>query len=300
MDLKSVMSQLHFERRTLETPDGFRSYVVTPRLGLPILFLHGVLRGVDDWDLSALFGDAPAWQVWGLDFRGHGRSEQSRAGAYRVLDYARDAQGLLEEIGRPAVLVGHSLGAMVASIVAATSPSHAAAVVLEDPPWGTMGRELVGTPLHDYFAELFRIQNDAGAHDFGRAIDELRCYDPTSGEWYPLAQRRQPDDLAGLKRGLLAVDSRVFDPILNGSWLDGVDLGSLVARITVPTLILQADPRCGGMLRDKDAELMRHRIPSSSLFRFHGAPHRLHGARRVEFAGLLHSFLSQYAHEVQR
>ena len=89
-----------------------------------------------------------------MDFRGHGESARSE-GRYRVVDYVEDAARFLEEeIGRPAAVYGHSLGAMVAAATAARAPGMVMAVVLEDPPFHTMGRRIRETALHGFFSAL--------------------------------------------------------------------------------------------------------------------------------------------------
>ena len=70
--------------------------------------------------------------VWTLDFRGHGHSD--RAPNYNLAGYVSDAETALAAIGRPAIVVGHSLGACVAGAPSQINP-NVRAVFLEDPPW---------------------------------------------------------------------------------------------------------------------------------------------------------------------
>ena len=71
------------------------------------------------------------------DRRGHGFSDAPDSG-YTYHDYAEDMAGLIAALGldRPHIL-GHSGGAVVAAILAATKPDLPASLVLEDPSWGT-------------------------------------------------------------------------------------------------------------------------------------------------------------------
>jgi pimeloyl-ACP methyl ester carboxylesterase len=76
---------------------------------------------------------APEWRSYAVDLRGHGRSART-PGRYRLEDYVDDADRLLEVIGEPAVVVGHSLGSIVAASLAQDRHPLVAAVFLEDPP----------------------------------------------------------------------------------------------------------------------------------------------------------------------
>ena len=97
----------------------------------PILFLHGVTLSRDSWDeiKDRLMSRCC---VWALDFRGHGHSD--RAPNYDLSGYVSDAETALAAIGRPAMVVGHSLGACVAGVLGQSNP-NVRAIFLEDPPW---------------------------------------------------------------------------------------------------------------------------------------------------------------------
>jgi prepilin-type processing-associated H-X9-DG protein len=97
----------------------------------PILLLHGVTVSRDTWDeVKQRLMDR--YCIWTLDFRGHGHSD--RTANYDLAGYVSDAETALEAIGRPAVVVGHSLGACVAGVLGQANP-NVRAVFLEDPPW---------------------------------------------------------------------------------------------------------------------------------------------------------------------
>src|SRR5262245_411921 len=118
----------------------------------PLLCLHGVTRCWQSF-LPLIPTLALRWQVYALDQRGHGKSD--RANGYFAIDYAPDAVRFLrDEIKRPAIVYGHSLGAMVAAAVAAEAPDLVRAVILEDPPFDTMGARIKSYALYPYFIAL--------------------------------------------------------------------------------------------------------------------------------------------------
>ena len=98
----------------------------------PLVLLHGLSANSTSW-AAVIVRTARGWRSHALDFRGHGRSDRT-PGRYRLEDYIDDADRLLQMIGQPAVVVGHSLGAIVAAALAQDRHPLVAAVFLEDPP----------------------------------------------------------------------------------------------------------------------------------------------------------------------
>jgi pimeloyl-ACP methyl ester carboxylesterase len=76
--------------------------------------------------------------VIALDQRGHGRSS-AKAGYdnYDLNKFAADAIALLDHLGiKKVILVGHSMGSVIASIIAVTYPEYIKALVLVHPIYG--------------------------------------------------------------------------------------------------------------------------------------------------------------------
>lgn len=73
------------------------------------------------------------WQAVTVDFRGHGESDWSSEGDYRVLTFAEDVREVLAQLPPHRVLVGASLGGFTSMLLAGElSPGVASAVVLVD------------------------------------------------------------------------------------------------------------------------------------------------------------------------
>src|SRR5438045_742737 len=97
-------------------PDTSLNTATGPASGPPLVFLHGVTRRWQDF-LTLVPALTGRWQVHGLDFRGHGGSGRV-PNKYRIIDYVQDAVSVLRtRVAEPAVLYGHSLGALVAAAV---------------------------------------------------------------------------------------------------------------------------------------------------------------------------------------
>jgi pimeloyl-ACP methyl ester carboxylesterase len=97
----------------------------------PMLCLHGRWGRGETWtDLMSRLRDR--YRIIAPDQRGHGLSDRPVA-RYASQDLARDAYGLLEQLGLgPAIVVGHSMGGRVAGHVAAMYPQVVRAVAILD------------------------------------------------------------------------------------------------------------------------------------------------------------------------
>lgn len=114
--------------------------------GVPVVFVHGNVSSSCFWEetMAALAG---AFRGVAPDLRGFGRSEPKPIDATRGLDdFADDLEALLETeelgvAGRPAHLVGWSVGGTVAMRYATAHPDGVASLVLVNPmsPYGFGG-----------------------------------------------------------------------------------------------------------------------------------------------------------------
>lgn len=102
----------------------------------PLLLLHGFAASSGHWRGNAGAFAAAGWCVYGLDLLGFGASDQP----FLVQDnrtWCLEVNHLIEQhIGRPTVIVGHSLGGLVGLTSAALRPELVRAVVaapLQDP-----------------------------------------------------------------------------------------------------------------------------------------------------------------------
>jgi pimeloyl-ACP methyl ester carboxylesterase len=117
--------------------------------GLPLVCLHGIGSGAASWlDTARLL--APRARLIAWDAPGYGESTPLAAAAPCAEDYAHRLQALLAAIGvERCVLVGHSLGALMAA-PAACDGERVAALVLLSPAqgYGAPGRESERARVH--------------------------------------------------------------------------------------------------------------------------------------------------------
>lgn len=92
--------------------------------GAPVVLLHGFMDCGDTWQF--LVDCLPAgWSLVAPDWRGFGGSEWP-AGGYWFPDYLADLEALLEALtpGAPARVIGHSMGANIATLYCGIRPQR--------------------------------------------------------------------------------------------------------------------------------------------------------------------------------
>ena len=85
----------------------------------PIVLLHGATFRAEDWE-NIFPRLATRYRVIAYDARGHGKS--GRAASYAVGTLADDLHRVLALVGRPAIVIGHSLGGATALLAAVADP----------------------------------------------------------------------------------------------------------------------------------------------------------------------------------
>jgi pimeloyl-ACP methyl ester carboxylesterase len=97
------------------------------------VLLHGVTDSSASWDaIAPSFVDD--YRVMAVDLRGHGQSDKPATGYSWESDYAKDISAFItEQLDEPAIVVGHSLGAVVSAPVAVQAGKAVRAIVIEDP-----------------------------------------------------------------------------------------------------------------------------------------------------------------------
>lgn len=98
---------------------------------LPIVLVHGAWAGSWMWEKYATFLAQKGWEVYALDLRGHGKSGGDIKEA-SMSDYVQDIDTvILEALLGSSVVVGHSMGGLVALMYGARHDP--AAVIAIDP-----------------------------------------------------------------------------------------------------------------------------------------------------------------------
>src|SRR5262245_38410414 len=80
----------------------------------PVLLMHGGGQTRHAWGHTAEIIARHGWRAVSLDLRGHGDSEWALNGDYSFSAYATDCVAVADQLGRPPVLIGASLGGIAA------------------------------------------------------------------------------------------------------------------------------------------------------------------------------------------
>jgi peroxiredoxin len=230
------------------------------------------------------------WQAVTVDARGHGTSDWSTEGDYRLVTFAADVGHLADELGRPPVLVGASLGGLTSMLLAGElRPGIAAGVVLVDivPDMEPAGADRIQAFMADRLAEGFASLDEVA--------DAIAAYNP---------HRPRPDDLSGLRKNLRERDGRFYwhwDPaFIDGSApLPPVEINDIdrlhagVQRIIddgVPLLLVRG--RSSDLVSEAKAEDFLARFPACGFVDVTGAGHMVAGDRNDAFTAAVLDFLA--------
>lgn len=241
----------------------------------PLVLAHGITDSGLCWTALAR-GLEDAYDVLMLDARGHGLSDAPEEG-YTWETLGEDLAGAIEALGvAPALLMGHSMGAASASLVAARRPDLVRGLVLEDPPW----RQATSDPAaRSARAEMFRMALEVRrARSKEDLVSECRQNSPAwsdeeVGPWAESKQQVSPH-VASLFVG------------------DYPDWREVAASITCPTLLLTADPERGAIVTPKVASEALSLMPNARVERVSDAGHSIHRDQPARVLALVREFLA--------
>ena len=267
-----------------------------PEDGPPVVFLHGVSGSMRTyaWLPEEI---AEGRRIVRVDLRGHGGSEHA-SGAYDIDSYGKDVADLLREtVGRPAVLVGHSLGGVVAWWVAQRHPELVAAAFLEEPPL------YMGEPAEherNGAVPIFRVLLDTVARWKAQGIGadaaaaQLAAAPFGSDRSRTSAEGLSDDVPAARAEAWLQMDPGVLEGAADRSTLAPTDTTS---PVSVPVFVLGADDEKGAAFPTRHAERLAISHPDVQIARVAGAGHMIHDERdhRGAYVAALSRFLAAHA-----
>jgi pimeloyl-ACP methyl ester carboxylesterase len=260
--------------------------------GSPVVALHG-LSGAGSSFVPLLMAGARGHRSWAPDLRGHGESSHD-TGGYALAGYVSDAARVLASIGEPTIVVGHSLGAVVAAALAQDRHPLVKAVFLEDPPLFVLDP---GSFAATSFAAGFTVLEEAvrGLHAEGAPLATYEALfaaapHPAGGT---NAERVLADARTSRSVALRNMDPDAIRAVLDGRTFAGYDPDR---PLWVPTLVLRAGERCDPAFRPDDVDRLQACSPHARVVEVPGTGHNIRGdvAGRERYVELLQLFLHQH------
>lgn len=257
-----------------------------------LVLLHGIMSGGITWLRVARELEAD-FDVVMPDARGHGLSERlgHEGISYQLL--VQDVVALIAEIGlqRPFVL-GHSMGGVIAALLAAAHPEKARAVVLEDAAWGdTAHLPQIGESagyrawLADYTAYLRALKTQPHEE---RMLSALPYMPPgptrlwPEEEYVPWVEAQAQIDLALAEAG-------------SGLWYTmrpERPLAQVACEMASPMLLLAGNPALGGLSRPEVVAEVVAASPHARAATFEEAGHLIHLDAFERYVSVVRGFLA--------
>lgn len=240
-----------------------------PRDGPPIVIAHGLFGSARNWGVIAKRLSS-ARRVVVVDHRNHGHSPWAES--HRYHDLVQDLAEVIEHIGAPCDLVGHSMGGKAAMVLAVTHPEIVARLCI---------------------ADIAPVPYD---HDQSAFIHAMKSVD------FSTVHKRSDvkDQLANL----------IDDPVLQTFFVQSVDIENKCWRLNLDVLAREMPhilgfPNVSGrfekltlFLTGADSHyvqgevrpLIKSMFPQARFAKLLGAGHWLHADKPREFEAALRSF----------
>lgn len=247
-----------------------------------IILAHGAGQTRQSWRKTAESLLEMNYQVINLDLRGHGESDW--AGRYDLEAFAEDLLGVVKRYGRPAALVGASMGGSASLLAAAQCPCRVAALVLVDiaPRQETAGIARV--------IEFMGRYAKAGFGSLEEAADAVAAYNPRR------PRRVKPE---GLRKNLrLRNDGRYYwhwDPKFLEGKKPGANFTKLRAaakKVRCPVLLARGS--LSDVVSKASVDEFRELIPHLEVAETQNAGHMVSGDRNDAFLEGLCSFIRRH------
>jgi 3-oxoadipate enol-lactonase len=209
--------------------------------------------------------------VVALTHRGHG-SYSKPTGGYQVKNFADDVAAFISEkkLGK-CIIVGHSLGGLIAQQVAISHPQHTRAIVL-----AATDASFADNPGIPKFMDEVNELSDPIAYDFAASFQRSTIYKPLDSV-----------QLEVFIHETLKVPSSVWKAV--GSEIMKVDFRSELEKISAPTLILwgNRDMICSWI----DQGSLSAAIPNAVLKVYKDTGHAIHWENGDQFVRDIESFV---------
>ena len=203
-----------------------------------------------------------------MDLRGNGGSGWV-PGRYRLADFADDNTEFVERLNAPGVLVGHSIGGVIALMVAARRPDKVRGLIIEDVPLTRESYRNVVDSSRAMFGVWLQLKRTAESEqDLALALaDAYRDYPGVTSAWISF--------FAGC---LWQLDPGFFDNLLDDfeDFCAGYDCEQILFRLACPILFLRGESRLGAVMTDDEITWLQRHCGNAHCVCIEGVGHLLH------------------------
>ena len=278
-----TIAQFHGDESLVLVADEWNRDAGDPRMP-SILMLHGGGQNRFSWKNTGAVLAGRGFHVIALDARGHGDSDRAPDGEYTIDVLTRDALKVIDQIGRPVVLIGASMGGLTGIMVArAAGPEQVVKLVLVD----VVPRiEEKGT----HRIRDFMTKHVHGFETLEQAADAI-------GEYLP--HRKRPKNLDGLKKNLRHRDGRWhwhWDPafvtnISGNPFADIARLEQAATELEIPILLIRG--KLSDVVSQEGVHDFLAKVPRAEFVELSDAGHTAAGDDNDAFSDAVVAFVTR-------
>jgi pimeloyl-ACP methyl ester carboxylesterase len=233
----------------------------------PLVMLHG---GAWRWQeyLSLIPHLGQRCHIYALDLRGNGRSGWV-PDHYCLEDFTADTGEFVRRLNRPAVLLGHSLGGVIALMVAGRCPENVKALILEDVPLTLENYQRVIDASREMFGLWLELKKAAHTEqDLALALaDNYQEYPGVTSAW-----------IWFFATCLWQLDPTFFNPLRYdfAGFAKGYDAQQILGRLTCPILFIRGETKLGAVLTEEEIAWLTQHCSQARCAQIRGVGHLLH------------------------
>lgn len=247
-----------------------------------VLMLHGGGQNRFSWKKTGQILAGRGLHVVALDSRGHGDSDRSPDATYTVEALCADTLTVLDQIGRPTVLIGASMGGLTGILTARQAgPEVVSQLVLVD---------VVPRYEKDGSARIrdFMFSHVHGFDSLEQAADAVAAY---------LPHRAKPRSPEGLKKNLRHRDGRWYwhwdpafltkpneDPFVRVEMLE-----QAAVELTIPILLIRG--KLSDVVSEEAVQDFLAKVPNAEFAELSGAGHTAAGDDNDAFSEVVTEFV---------
>ena len=251
-----------------------------------VILLHGGGQTRHAWGGTAEKLSQAGFYAVAIDLRGHGDSDWSQEGDYGIESYKEDLISIIDQLGKPASLIGASLGGMVSLCTAGDREYRDLCNALVMVDIGIYPNEDGSNEILNFMSSGFK-----GFSSLEEASDSIASY---------LPHREKPKDVSGLQKNLrLKEDGRYYwhwDPRFiesrTGNRSDYKLKQKIYAEsVNIPTMLIRG--ALSNVVTQDEVDDFLETIKHAEFIEIDRAAHMIAGDRNDIFANAAISFLQK-------